>query len=136
MHYRGLLLLAGMYTIAWSAFYVYFGETVVNWMGMGLIPSSTLPSNFFGIFGMLVGLVIFFAAFYPVSWVWLILIGISGKIILALWFTLGFIPELGWNKRSIFHLVGNELLWLIPLTLIFLRSLQVKNYLKELEKED
>jgi hypothetical protein len=25
---------------------------------------------------------------------------------------------------------------LIPLTLIFLRSLQVKNYLKELEKED
>ena len=136
MHYRGLLLLAGMYTIAWSAFYVYFGETVVNWMGMGLIPSSTLPSYFFGIFGMLVGLVIFFAAFYPVSWVWLILIGISGKIILALWFTLGFIPELGWNKRSIFHLVGNELLWLIPLTLIFLRSLQVKNYLKELEKED
>ena len=136
MHYRGLLLLAGMYTIAWSAFYVYFGETVVNWMGMGLIPSSTLPSYFFGIFGMLVGLVIFFAAFYPVSWVWLILIGISGKIILAVWFTLGFIPELGWNKRSIFHLVGNELLWLIPLTLIFLRSLQVKNYLKELEKED
>ena len=136
MHYRGLLLLAGMYTIAWSAVYVYFGETVVNWMAMGLVPSSTLPSYFFGIFGMVVGLVIFFAAFYPVSWVWLILIGISGKIILAAWFTLGFVPELGWNKRSIFHLVGNELLWLVPLTLIFLRSLQVKNYLKELEKED
>ncbi len=136
MHYRGLLLLAGMYSIAWSAFYVYFGETLVNWMAMGLIPSSSLPSYFFGIFGMAVGLVIFFAAFYPVSWVWLILIGISGKIILALWFTLGFIPDVGWNKRSIFHLVGNELLWLIPLTLIFLRSLQVRNYLKELEKED
>ena len=136
MHYRGLLLLAGMYTIAWSAFYVYFGETVVNWMAMGLVPSSTLPSYFFGIFGMVVGLVIFFAAFYPVSWVWLILIGISGKIILAAWFTFVFVPELGWNKRSIFHLVANELLWLIPLTLIFLRSLQVKNYLKELEKED
>ena len=136
MHYRGLLLLAGMYTIAWSAFYVYFGETVVSWMAMGIVPSSALPSYFFGIFGMVVGLVIFFAAFYPVSWVWLILIGISGKIILAAWFTLGFVPELGWNKRSIFHLVANELLWLIPLTLIFLRSLQVKNYLKELEKED
>ena len=60
MHYRGLLLLAGMYTIAWSTFYVYFGETVVNWMAMGLVPSSTLPSYFFGIFGMVVGLVIFF----------------------------------------------------------------------------
>lgn len=136
MHYRGLLLLAGMYTIAWSAFYVYFGETVVKWMAMGLVQSTTLPSYYFGIFGMVVGLVIFFAAFYPVSWAWLILIGISGKIILAGWFTLGFVPELGWNKRSIFHLVGNELLWLIPLTLIFLRSLQVKSYLKELEKKD
>ena len=59
MHYRGLLLLAGMYTIAWSTFYVYFGETVVNWMAMGLVPSSTLPSYFFGIFGMVVGLVDF-----------------------------------------------------------------------------
>jgi hypothetical protein len=55
---------------------------------------------------------------------------------LAAWFTLGFVPEIGWNKRSIFHLIGNELLWLIPLTLIFLRSLQVKSYLKELEKKD
>jgi hypothetical protein len=66
----------------------------------------------------------------------LILIGISGKLITAVWFTLGFVPELGWNKRSVFHLVFNELLWLIPLTLIFLRSLQVKNYLKQHEKED
>jgi hypothetical protein len=46
---------------------------------------------------------------------------------------LGFVPELGWNKRSIFHLIFNELLWLIPLVLIFLRSLQVKKYLQQRE---
>jgi hypothetical protein len=135
MHFRGLLLLAGMYTIAWSAFYTYFGETVVSWMAMGIIPTQPVPSSYFGIFGIVIGLVLFFAAFYPVSWVWLILIGISGKIIAATWFALGFVPELGWNKRSVFHLIFNELLWLIPLTLIFLRSLQVKNYLKQHENE-
>ena len=74
MHFRGLLLLAGMYTIAWSAFYTYFGETVVSWMAMGIIPTQPVPSSYFGIFGIVIGLVLFFAAFYPVSWVWLILI--------------------------------------------------------------
>lgn len=134
MHFRGLLLLAGMYTIAWSAFYVYFGEAVIQWMAMGSTSTSPVPSTYFGIFGSVIGLVLFFAAFYPISWVWLILIGISGKLILAIWFSLGFVPELGWNKRTIFHLVGNELLWLIPLLLIFLRSVQVKNYLQQREK--
>jgi hypothetical protein len=64
------------------------------------------------------------------------LAGITGKIITTIWFTLGFAPDLGWNKRSIFHLALNELVWLIPLILIFLRSLQVKNYLNESEEKE
>jgi hypothetical protein len=58
--------------------------------------------------------------------------GIAGKLILAAWFIFTFVPELGWNKRSIFHLVFNELLWIIPLSIILARSLKVKKYLKEL----
>lgn len=133
MHFRGLLLLAGIYTICWSAFYKYAGEELLRWLALGNPDLQALPHSFFGIFGIVVGLVIFVSAFYPVSWVWLILAGITGKIISALWFSLGFAPELGWNKRSIFHLVFNELVWLIPLILIFLRGLQVKNYLNEAE---
>jgi hypothetical protein len=133
MHFRGLLLLAGMYTIAWSAFYKWFGPQLLQWMAMGNSELASLPSNYFGTFGIVVGLVIFVSAFYPVSWVWLILAGITGKIISAIWFSLGFAPDLSWNKRSIFHLIFNELIWLIPLILIFLRSLQVKNYLNETE---
>jgi hypothetical protein len=135
MHFRGLLLLAGMYTIAWSAFYKYFGNELLRWMSMGSEGLESLPSGYFGTFGILVGLVIFVSAFYPVTWVWMILGGITGKIILAIWFSLGFAPDLGWNKRSIFHLVFNELIWLIPLIIIFLRSLQVKNYLNQTETE-
>ncbi|WP_232825625.1 hypothetical protein [Algoriphagus litoralis] len=136
MHFRGLLLLAGMYTIAWSAFYKWFGTQLIQWLAMGSADLSDLPASYFGTFGIVVGLVIFVSAFYPVSWVWLILAGITGKIISAIWFTLGFAPDLGWNKRSIFHLIFNELIWLIPLILIFLRSLQVKNYLNETERAD
>ena len=133
MHFRGLLLLAGMYTIAWSAFYKWFGSELLRWMSMGGSGLDSLPSSYFGTFGIVVGLVIFVSAFYPVSWVWLILAGIGGKLITAIWFTLGFAPELSWNKRSLFHLIFNELVWLIPLTIIFLRSLQVKNYLNQTE---
>jgi hypothetical protein len=134
MHFRGLLLLAGIYTVCWSAFYKWFGGELVNWLAMGEEIVSIPPYTIFGIFGIIVGIVLFVSAFYPVSWVWLILAGITGKIITTIWFSLGFIPDLGWNKRTIFHLVFNELVWLIPVTLIFLRSLQVKNYLNEADK--
>lgn len=131
MHFRGLLLLAGMYTIAWSAFYKWFGPELLKWMAMGSTGMEYLPFNYFGSFGILIGLTIFVSAFYPVSWVWLILAGITGKLITAIWFTLGFVPDLTWNKRTVFHVIVNELVWLIPLTITFLRSLQVKNYLNE-----
>lgn len=136
MHFRGLLLLAGMYTIAWSAFYKWFGPPLLKWLAMGNTELMDLPSNYFGSFGLVVGLVIFVSAFYPVTWVWLILAGITGKMISSIWFTLGFAAELGWNKRSIFHLAFNEVVWLIPLILIFLRALQVKNYLDQNEIEE
>lgn len=133
MHFRGILLLTGMYTIAWSAFFKWFGPDLINWLAMGTKGIENLPANYYGTFVILVGIIIFVSAFYPVSWVYLILAGITGKVILAIWFTLGFLPEISWNKRSGFHLIVNELLWLIPLIVIFLRGCQVKNFLEKKE---
>ncbi|WP_144606099.1 hypothetical protein [Algoriphagus algorifonticola] len=135
MYFRGLLLLAGMYTIAWSAFFKWFGPELINWLAINGDLASTLPANWYGSIGLIVGLVIFVSAFYPVSWVYLIIGGIAGKIILAIWFSLGFLPDIGWNKRSGFHLIFNELLWLIPLIVIFLRGLQVRAYLNTEEEK-
>jgi hypothetical protein len=135
MHFRGILLLAGMYTIAWSAFFKWFGTELISWLALGSKEVVSLPNEYYGIFGIVVGLIIFVSAFYPVSWVYMIIAGITGKIILAIWFTLGFLPEIGWNKRSGFHLLVNELVWLIPLIIIFLRALQVKRFLELKEKE-
>ncbi|MEB2773826.1 hypothetical protein SYJ56_00815 [Algoriphagus sp. D3-2-R+10] len=131
MYFRGILLLAGMYTIAWSAIFRLMGGSILDWLADGNMIDATLPVTYYGGFGILVGLLIFFSAFYPVSWVYLIIAGITGKIILAIWFALGFIPDLGWNKRIAFQLIFNEILWLIPLIVIFLRGIQVKNYLAE-----
>lgn len=133
MYFRGLLLLAGMYTVAWSAFYKWFGPTLLQWLAMEETLNMTFPSNYFGTLGLVVGVVIFVSAFYPVSWVNLVLAGIAGKVILASWFSLGFLPDLGWNKRTGFHLIFNELLWLIPLVVIFIRARQVKDYLNKNE---
>ncbi|SFU09500.1 hypothetical protein SAMN04489724_3904 [Algoriphagus locisalis] len=131
MHFRGILLLAGMYSIAWSAIFRLMGGSILGWLADGTTISASLPVTYYGGLGILVGLLIFFSAFYPVSWVYLIIAGIAGKIILAIWFGLDFIPVLGWNKRTVFQLIFNEILWIIPLILVFLRGCQVKNYLAQ-----
>lgn len=129
MPMRGLLLLTGMYTFAWSAFFRYFGEDLVRWLSMNPTEIPEISGRVFGTVGMLFGFLIFLSAFYPISWQYLIMAGIAGKLILAVWFIIAFVPELGWNKRSIFHLVFNELLWLVPLSIILIRSIKVKKYL-------
>ncbi|MFN3800047.1 hypothetical protein [Belliella pelovolcani] len=132
MPMRGLLLLTGMYTFAWSAFFRYFGEDLLKWQAMNMENMVDLSATALGSFGMLIGFLVFLSAFYPISWNYLIVVGIVGKLTLALWFVLLFIPELGWNKRTIFHVVFTELLWLIPLVTIYLRTIKVKAYIKSL----
>ena len=136
MHFRGMLLLAGMYTVAWSAFFKWFGPALMSWFAMDSGVIEGLPTNWYGSIGLIFGFIIFISAFYPVTWVYLIIAGISGKIILACWFSLGFLPALTWNKRTAFHLIFNEIFWLIPLIIVFLRALQVKTYLEENEIEE
>lgn len=130
MPLRGLLLLTGMYTFAWAAFFRYFGEDLLKWLSMDSTWSSAMQSSLFGSIGMLTSFLIFLSAFYPLSWRYLSWIGIVGTLALTIWFVVGFVPELGWNKRTIFHLLFNQLLWLILLSYISKRALDVKRFLE------
>lgn len=134
MPMRGLLLLTGMYNIAWAAFFKYFGEDFLKWLSMDSNWTGAIQSNWFGSIGMISAFLVFLSAFYPISWRYLTLAGIVGSLVLFFWFLIGFIPGLGWNKRTIFQLVFNQLLWLIPLSVISIRALEVKKYLETLEK--
>lgn len=131
MPLRGLLLVTGIYTFIWGAFFKWFGNPLLQWLSMGQFEGN-LPTNWFGTFGMVIGVSIFLSAFYPLSWLYLMLVGAGGKLISTAWFLFYYVGELGWNKRSIFHLTFNELLWIIILIIIILRALSTKKYVKEL----
>ncbi|KEO73651.1 hypothetical protein [Anditalea andensis] len=130
MPMRGILLIAGMYTVAWGAFFKWFGSALINWFSFG--EPRHMEYNLFGTFGLIIGIVLFLSAFYPINWRWLILVGIIGKIILAIWFGLYYLEMLGWNKRTAFHLLFNEIIWLLPLSYIYMRALKVTTYLQSL----
>lgn len=134
MPMRGLLLLTGMYTFAWSAFFRYFGEDFLGWLSMNPDYLAESNTNIFGILGMLLGFSIFMSAFYPISWQYLILAGIVGHVILLAWVLIAFIPTLGWNKRTVFQIGFNQVIWIVLLTVIYIRSVKVKKYLQTLER--
>lgn len=95
--------------------------------------TGAMQSNWFGSVGMLSAFLVFLSAFYPISWRYLTWAGIFGTLVLTVWFLIGFVPELGWNKRTIFQLVFNQLLWLIPLSVISIRAIAVKKYVETLD---
>lgn len=132
MPMRGLILISGMITVAWGAFFKWFGPYLVNWLAMNSGPGLEVDTVIYGSFVLIVGFLLFLSAFYPISWIYLLMAGIGGKLISAVWFMIGYIEVLGWNKRTLFHLGFNELFWLIPLSLILWKALEVKKYLQSL----
>jgi hypothetical protein len=133
MPLRGLLLLTGMYTFAWSAFFRYFGDDYLKWLSMDPVYLAASQTNVFGIFGMILGFLIFMSAFYPISWQYLIWVGIIGHLALLIWVLVVFIPDLGWNKRTVFQIGFNQIIWVVLLTIIWIRSVKVKKYLQTIE---
>ncbi|MDN3669079.1 hypothetical protein QWY93_07045 [Echinicola jeungdonensis] len=132
MPMRGLLLLVGMYTFAWGAFFKWFGEPLLSWLAIQIETPIATNTNVFGSFGMLIGFLVFLSAFYPISWLYFILAGIIGKLISGVWFILAYGELLGFNKRTLFHLGFNEFAGMIILSIILIRALKVKKYLKTL----
>jgi hypothetical protein len=130
MPMRGMLLLIGMYTFAWAAFFRYFGPDLLRWLSLQKDFAASASPTAMGSVGMLVGFLIFLSAFYPISWRYLTFAGIIGKMLILAWFLGQFLPELGWNKRTIFHVAFTEIFWMIPLIVVFIRALKVKKYLE------
>ncbi|SHM65148.1 hypothetical protein SAMN04488057_102486 [Cyclobacterium lianum] len=130
MPHRGLLLLSGIYALLWGAFFRWFGPAVLGWLAMETSVPADTGTLIYGSIGMAAGLLLFLSAFYPISWIYLMGIGMLGKIISLLSFLSLYLGALGWNKRVAFHLLFNEAIWLIPLAIILWRALKVKKFLK------
>lgn len=121
---RGLLLVAGTYNIGWgvfiyafpNAFYRWITQTeqlapvLITWQGVGVLA--------FGVAYLL-------AAVYPMRLWFLIGLGFFSKLVGAVGFYY-VVMEQNITKKYIFHLIMNDMVWLIPLGIIFVRVWQIK----------
>jgi hypothetical protein len=132
MSNRGILLLSGIYTTVWAAFFKWFGPELFSWLSMQVDFSTTLATGFYSTAGIIAGIFLLLSAFYPISWIYLTALGLLGKLITLLTFLFLYMPNLDWNKRIGFHLFFNELVCLILVAAMLWKAWQVKKYLQTL----
>ncbi|MGB3585709.1 MAG: hypothetical protein WBA23_04165, partial [Tunicatimonas sp.] len=119
-----LLLLAGAYNVGWGAFIYYFPASFYQWITETSVAAPGLI-KWQGAGVLLFGMAYILVALYPNRFWWVVPLGIVSKLFGAIGFYLMFIqPTL--TDSYLFHLIMNDLLWLIPLTIIFVRMIQVR----------
>lgn len=120
---RGVLLLAGIYNLAWgffiynfpNSFYQWVTQTenqavsAIGWQGLGVL--------FFGFLYVA-------TAMYPGKLWYLVIAGILSKLCGGLWFYYVIMQQEVTNK-FLFHLIMNDLVWIIPFTFIAIRAWKV-----------
>lgn len=132
MSNRGILLLSGIYTAAWAAFFKWFGPQLFSWLSMQAYLEDSMPTGFYGAIGIIAGVSLLLSAFYPISWIYLLAAGVFGKLVSILTFLLLYMPNLEWNKRIAFHLIFNEALCLLLIGIMLWKAWQVRKYLQTL----
>ena len=127
---RGMLLLMGAYNIGWGIFIYAFPDsfyqwltqteqlapTLITWQGLGVLA--------FGVAYMLIAL-------YPTRLWFLVGLGFLSKFFGAIGFYF-VIMQQNITKKYIFHLIMNDLIWLIPLGIIFIKIMQVRRAKRQL----
>jgi hypothetical protein len=121
---RGVLLLASAYNIGWGFFIYNFPESFYQWVSQteGQAPAIV---EWQGLGVLFFGFVYLAVAIYPATLWYLLLLGIASKAIGAAWFYFD-IMEQSINKKYLFHLIMNDLVWLLPFVLIVIRAYKVR----------
>ena len=127
---RGLLLLTGAYNFGWgifiyafpTSFYQWITQTeraapaLITWQGAGVLA--------FGIAYLLVAL-------YPTRLWYLIALGFCSKLFGAIGFYF-IVMQQNITKKYIFHLIMNDLMWLIPLGIVLVKVIHVRRAKRQL----
>ena len=130
MSNRGILLLSGIYTTVWAAFFRWFGPEIFSWLSMQDDFSMILGTEFYSTVGIIAGIILLLSAFYPISWIYLTSLGLLGKLVTLFTFLFLYMPNLDWNKRIVFHLFFNELVCVLLVAGMLWKAWQVKKYLQ------
>jgi hypothetical protein len=117
---RGVLLIASVYNMAWSVFLFWGPNSYIKWMTEGAQQSNHWV--FYQAIGVLIVAIMLFMGFLkPLKFKWLILISFLAKLFggLAVYWL---IMESLFTKKFMFHLLMNDLVWLLPLLFIVLAA--------------
>lgn len=113
---RGVLLIASVYNVAWSVFLFWSPNSYIKWMTEGVQTENQWV--FHQAIGILVVAIMLFMGFLkPIKFRWLILCSFLAKLLggfVVYWV----IMDSEITKKFIFHLLMNDLVWLIPLLAI------------------
>lgn len=128
---RGILLLAGFYNLGWGIFIYWFPDAFYQWVTLSSQPAPPVIS-WQGLGVLLFGGVYILVAFYPVRLWFLLAAGIVSKTVGGLWFY-WVVMEQTINRKYLFHLIMNDLVWLFPFTFILWRILSLRKTQKKYE---
>lgn len=124
---RGFLFAAGVYNLAWGIFITIYPDAYFSWLtetdsqAIWLISYQGAGVLIFGIFYLL-------SSLYPVRFWFLICIGLFSKIFGAVGVYF-FIVDKSLTNHFIFHLLVNDLAWVVPLAIITSGAFRLKKIL-------
>ncbi|MBK6264426.1 hypothetical protein JKA74_05205 [Marivirga sp. S37H4] len=112
---RGVLLIGAVYNIAWALFLYWKPGSYIKWISEG--EQTENPWVIYQAIGVgIIGLCMFLSTLYPIKLRWLIVLTFIAKLLGGL-FVYQLIMEAMFTKKFMFHLLMNDLVWLIPLFL-------------------
>ena len=123
---RGVLLLGGAYNLLWFIFLYYFPDSYINWVSEGKLVSSNYMI-FLAIGVGIVGLCMLFSILKPIKYWYLIAIAFVSKLLGGI-FVYTIILNGLYTKKFLFHLLMNDLIWLLPLGIILGNIYNSKKY--------
>lgn len=113
---RGVLLIASVYNIAWAIFLFWMPESYIKWITEGMQTQNEWV--FYQAIGVAaVGIMLFLGMLYPIKFRWLILTSFIAKLLGGL-LVYHVIMQSIYTKKFMFHLLMNDLVWLLPLAVI------------------
>ena len=121
---RGLLLLTGAYNLGWGVFIYAFPTSFYQWITQTEHVAPSLIS-WQGLGVLAFGLAYIIAAVYPLRLWFLIGLGFASKLFGAVGFYF-IVMQQTITKKYIFHLLMNDLVWLVPLGIILIRVVRVR----------
>lgn len=117
---RGVLLIASVYNMAWAVFLFWSPGSYLKWMTEGA--QSQNEWVFYQAVGILVVAIMLFMGFLkPLKFRWLILFSFLAKLLGGI-VVYQLIMDAQFTKKFMFHLLMNDLVWLIPLISIVLAA--------------